>query len=302
MKLFLNLWIIFILTGGSNFLYGQLNCNGVLKMKQDCFILTNEPITPYPNHPDIASISWTKGGIPLVVRSLLQFDFSEIPSDATISSAFLDLKGWNSSSNGTSNNADGTNESIFYRVAEAWNDSTCVWNNQPRFDDQKEIQVLANCDRVTDFLNIDFTEYVKEAFANKDSDYGLILKLKYENSYRRMVFASSENDDINLRPVLQINYFTTQDTCYKRQNPVIPEGELRLKNNITINGEISVINSGNYDGNYLLFDMSGKLIHQGILEKLLFTLKSVYNLPAGQYIIKFVTPLFQKTEKFIIQY
>src|ERR1039457_4771235 len=51
------------------------------------------PANNYPNYPDFIANAWTSGGNPLLERSLMQFDLSSIPNNASIISAQLSLYG-----------------------------------------------------------------------------------------------------------------------------------------------------------------------------------------------------------------
>ena len=55
----------------------------------DAFIYDLEPDRNLGTHPDFMSAAWTIGGVPVIYRSFIKFDFSTIPIDATIDSVKL---------------------------------------------------------------------------------------------------------------------------------------------------------------------------------------------------------------------
>ena len=57
------------------------------------------PTTTYVNWEDFIAVAWTNNSVDATNRSLMQFDFTSIPNNAIIDSAFLSLYWYPSVSN-----------------------------------------------------------------------------------------------------------------------------------------------------------------------------------------------------------
>jgi len=160
----------------------------------------------FGNHSEILSAGWTTQGISLVVRSLLKFDLSAIPTDLEIYHANLYLYSADNTVNGPGHSTlSGSNELIIQKVTSDWEELTVTWNTQPTTTDIGEI-VLPASDSSSQDYTIDMSEMVQEMIANPESNYGFMLKLQNENYYRRTLFASSDNVLSSKHPKLIISY------------------------------------------------------------------------------------------------
>jgi hypothetical protein len=151
------------------------------------------------------------------MRSLIKFkDIDNIPNSATIISAKLSLFGISSSGftpegnsyyPGSPYTASGTNESWIQRITNNWNESTVTWNNQPNSVDTNQVTLPAsNLQWNYNATDIDVTSLVKDIKRAGSINHGFMLKLKNEQYYRSLLFASSEHTNASSRPKLVINY------------------------------------------------------------------------------------------------
>lgn len=173
---------------------------------QNALIVSNLPNTNYANHPDFAAMAWTYNSDLVDARSFLQFDLSGIPLGATVNSAKLSLYGYNSPSNGSHSTTNGSNESYLRRITEPWNEDSITWDKQPSTSTVNQVLLPKSTSSTQSYIDIDVSKLVIDMLNDKNGNHGFALQLATESFYRRMVFASSANSNINLRPTLVINY------------------------------------------------------------------------------------------------
>jgi hypothetical protein len=187
---------------------------------KDAFIDSRMSTNNYGNHIDFPSMAWTNGSTPVNARGLIDFDFSSIPSGATINSASLSLYSYNSPANGSHSTLNGSNESVLSRVTSSWNENTVTWDNQPSITTQNQVFLAASVNSIQDYLNIDVTNLVQDMMNNPSNSHGFLLKLVTEEFYRRMIFASSDNSDPNLHPKLEVCYSLVSSVAEENNNNI----------------------------------------------------------------------------------
>ena len=178
---------------------------------KDAFLFDMNPDQNYGNHEDFAAIAWTNTGIPVKVRGLIEFDLSGIPANATINSAYLSLYSYDSPSNGSHSTLSGTNASILLRIIDNWTESDVTWNNQPMTSDKNIIFLKESSESIQHYLNINVISLVKEATSETAVKFGVMIRLVEEEYYRRLVFASSDNENSELHPSLWVYYSIEED-------------------------------------------------------------------------------------------
>lgn len=157
-------------------------------------------------HIDFPSIAWTNGGVPTIVRGLIDFDLTVIPNGAVVDSAKLSLYSYDSPNNGTHSSLSGFNESVLCRITEPWDEATVNWNNQPAYTTLNQVFLSKCLNPIQDYLDIDVTNLIHDMIDDSNNSHGFLLKLVTEMNYRRMIFASSDNIDSTLHPKLEIFY------------------------------------------------------------------------------------------------
>lgn len=206
--------LFFVLSGNINAQY-----NVVLRPDKsegkNALIVSNLPNANYANHPDFASMAWTYNDNPVDARSFIQFDLSAIPEGATIISAKLSLYAYNSSSNGSHSTMNGSNESYLRRITEPWNEDSITWSKQPATSTINQVLLPQSTSSLQNYTDIDVTKLVMDMLNDEKGNHGFALQLANESFYRRMVFASSANSNINLRPKLEIDFFVEEETFHK---------------------------------------------------------------------------------------
>lgn len=169
-------------------------------------VFTDYPDTSFPGHHDLLSIAWTRQGVLAIGRTFFKFNLTGIPSNAQITSAYLNLYANPDPWNPHHYWLDGTNESYLRRVVSNWNVNTVDWINQPAYTTLNQIFLPQSYDSMENYLNIDVKTHIQDMVQNPSSNYGFMLQLNYESIYRCMNFASYICIDTSKRPLLIITY------------------------------------------------------------------------------------------------
>ncbi|MFC2102284.1 DNRLRE domain-containing protein [Bacteroidota bacterium] len=189
---------------------------------QDCEVRTDFPNSPLGYSNSFCADAWTVQGDFVIIRSLIRFDLSTIPSDAIILSAKLSLFCNPSSSHYQLQSGD--NESFLMRVLEHWDQDVVTWNTQPATSMNQVIYLPTSTSTTQNYPEIDVTSHVQEMIVNPDENYGWMLKLLTEELYRSMEFSSSNDPDTSYRPMLQVVIQCTPPEVlfsYQVQSPTV---------------------------------------------------------------------------------
>jgi hypothetical protein len=163
------------------------------------------------NTNELEAYAWTNQGAPGFKRILIDFDWSQIPANATIVSATLSLfhNPTGPSMPGHSQQS-GSNASVLQRIISPWNELTVTWNTQPSTTTQNQIQIPATTSSTQNF-QIDVTSLVTDIFSDPSNSHGFLLKLVTEQYYRSLIFASSDHADSTLWPQIEICWVMNAD-------------------------------------------------------------------------------------------
>lgn len=149
--------------------------------------------------------AWTTGGNPVSVRSLVKFDISAIPANATILSAKLSLYAHLNPNNGNLVDAHfGTANAVsLQRITSAWT-SANSWNTQPTTTTVNQVTIAQSISAFQNDTDIDVTALITDIKAN--TNYGILAKLANEQYYNSRQYYSSFSTDATKRPKLVIVY------------------------------------------------------------------------------------------------
>lgn len=162
--------------------------------------------TNFGANPEFLASAWTAQGIPLVVRNLIAFDFSQIPRNKTIKTARLNLFAVDNTTNGPGHSSrSGSNEFLLQRITSEWNEMRVTWNTQPKTTEVGQILVSGSEYSMQNY-SIVVTTLIKDIVENPSSGHGLMIKLVTEDYYRRILFASSDYEDPSKHPKLIIEF------------------------------------------------------------------------------------------------
>jgi hypothetical protein len=153
------------------------------------------------DEPNIHLYTAVNGDTTNINRVLINFD--EIPRNAVIDSAFLNLKFNIESIYGEENY--GENQFVVSRVISPWKEEDVTWDFQPIVSPFNKVY----CDRVelnNDPNRINVTKLTQEISDDYDNSYGFQLKFLIENQNAILILASSNNKNKDLRPSLKVYY------------------------------------------------------------------------------------------------
>lgn len=249
---------------------------------KDALVESRRPTSNFGNSPDFLATSWTNGGTPVTVRALVDFDLTGIPQNAVIVSASLSLYGYTSVSNVGHSNRSGSNESVLRRITQSWDEQTVNWSTQPITTNVNETTLLQSTSVNQHYLNINVTNLVQDMINDTANSHGFLLKLKTEQHYRSLLFASSDNTDSTIRPKLEVTYAIS--TGLEKSN--LNNESIRLFPNPMI-GDIAFIELNNFTNEsqtVQIISASGSIVKEFTMnsEKEQLNLKE---LPKGLYIV-----------------
>ncbi|MBI5539683.1 MAG: DNRLRE domain-containing protein [Bacteroidia bacterium] len=149
-----------------------------------------------------------------IVRALMKFDLSSLPSNAVINYARLTLYGIDH--NGSSNS------SYVQRITQSWVENTVTWTNQPTVSSTDQITMPANTGDSTANYYIDITDFVMKwvGYDSSEYNYGFLLRqISETGSANGLEFGSSDNGNSSKKPKLEISYSLSsvvvqRDTLY----------------------------------------------------------------------------------------
>lgn len=184
-----------------------LRMDGTNAAGEDAYITDTLPSVPIPNSPFFGASAWMGTVNAYKGRTLFKFALSQIPSNATITNATLQLFAawpWHTGFD--------SNACYIRKVTSAWDDSTATWAtmwNASDLTDQVSVPASTN---YNDNYVINVTNLVQTLVSNPTTNYGMMLLLQNETPppNRALDFASSENADSTKRPLLTVSYTYTK--------------------------------------------------------------------------------------------
>jgi N-acetylneuraminic acid mutarotase len=224
---------------------------------KDALVLSGLPNTNTEPVTESIAVAWTCQGNPCVDRALIEFDFSFIPSNATILSALLNLYAHPNPIT-TPTAMYGTNNSCFLRrITSPWQENTVTWNTQPATTTQNQVILPHTAVPNQDYLNIDVKALVQDHLLYPASSFGFMIMLQNEVHYNAKDFASSDHPNPAYHPSIEVCYVTpvsvnevtTVGHVLIYPNPVM-DNELYIETT-ALTGELKKIT---------LLDASGKVI------------------------------------------
>ena len=160
----------------------------------------------YANNEILYVSTWTNDLVTDIRRSFIYFDLSVLPSNIDITNALLWLYNPNDGiSEHEHSQLTGSNEIVIAPISSDWKRETLNWNNQPSYSLKNSIEINSTING-TQNIQVNVTNLINEEYQNQADYFGMILRLKNEVFYRRVCFASMENDQVDLRPKLKIAY------------------------------------------------------------------------------------------------
>jgi len=227
---------------------------------KDAYFKDSTPNLNQGDHPDFTVLAWTNGGTPVISRSVIDFDFSSIPSGSTITSAYLSLYNNSTSPNNDGQHAstDGPNTAVLRRITSNWDEFTVNWNNQPSTSTANEVQLPESTNANQDYLDVDVTLLIQDIIDNPSTNFGFMISLETEEYYRCMILSSSDHSDSTKHPKLIVTY--TLNTGI--QNMTSSNNLLKVYPNPSSNYiMIEFDNSQSHNHTLKIYDNKGRLVH-----------------------------------------
>ncbi len=261
--------------------YQYSNCEGTDAIIGDC-IAAGYDTSNFGNNPEFDALAWTYSGTNTDLRSLIHWNFTEIPTNATVTSATIDLF-WNPTSSNTGHSStSGPNESYIRMITSPWSENTVTWNTRPTVDTAMQVLVPTTVTNQDD-ISIDVKNIVQYYVANPNANYGFMFQLKNESYFRSMIFCSSDHPDPARHPRINICYTIPTNTPQ-----ILPEDEIRIINDYA-NEDVKIIFAGGAVQNMHLelINILGKTIRRfDVRNTDVFTFNTS-ELSAGVYFIGF---------------
>lgn len=188
----------------------------ILNPTSGCYIQQSYPNTNRNNEDRlrVGTVTYIHWG----VRSLINFDVSQIPPKSIINSALLELYAYNDGSSYTA-------EIQFYsrRITTAWDPSTVTWNSQPNATTVGQEASTPNS-RYEKWYEVSVKNAI-QAWVNGEVNYGILLVQDPQIIKTNKAFYRSGD----LRPKLTIDY--TPIGCHVRHNGEWRRGMVYAKEN-----------------------------------------------------------------------
>lgn len=165
---------------------------------KDALIMSWSPSLAYGGNADLVAVSEPSGR----TRALLEFNLNQIPADAVVKEARLSLYTNNSAIYGGHTTVSGPNNVVLQRITEPWTENNVTWINQPATTDQHAVILPASSNSYENYLDIDVTALVRDMLDS--NNFGLLMKLYDEYKERQLVFSSSDHNNSNLHPKLEV--------------------------------------------------------------------------------------------------
>ena len=167
----------------------------------DAEVWSLDPNTNFGTHDENRANAWTWDGQSGIQRSFIRFNLDTLPVDAVLEFAGLSLFALDDPDTQLHS---GDNPSYIRRVIEDWDEASITWDNQPAVTATHQVEHGAAVSGYEDFLDIDVTQLVQDMLDTEN--YGFMLRLQSETTYRRLGFASSDHINPETYPELQLCY------------------------------------------------------------------------------------------------
>jgi len=184
---------------------------------KDASIRSLWPTRNFDNFVKFYVSAWTHSGTPMKGRALIDFDLTQIPSNALITNASLSLysSGGADLDLGDHSTRSGSNASYIERITSPWEESEVTYDTQPTTTTTNRVSLPATTSSNQDFLDIDVTALVEDMIADSENSHGFRMRLQTESFYRNLGFYTSDYVDAAKHPKLEITYIVPNETILR---------------------------------------------------------------------------------------
>lgn len=200
----------------------------VLTIGADAWLGSRYPTSNFGTYPLELPVAYTPSGNQYG-RSLIKFNFCEMPVGTIIQDANLSLKYANNvSSSGFTTHTGSANTCVLKRVTSAWTESTVTWGTQPTVVATNSVTFGGPASTNQSFV-VPVKNLVNDIVQNGTNN-GLQLALNSETPTNNMVFGSFNNVDPLLRPRMEVVFWCPNNNC----NVCNPNARTDADNEVTV--------------------------------------------------------------------
>lgn len=161
----------------------------------------NRANTNYEAYSVFRSLCWTESGQQIKIRSLMKLDLSGIPDGAEVTQATLTMQGIN---HYLSNSGTSENSSHLTKIQSDWLIEDVTWNSIYNVSTSGNINIPATLiGNWTQDVEMNITSFVND-WLGGEPNYGMMMMLNNEGTYRCMYFGSSDHTDPAQHPKLEV--------------------------------------------------------------------------------------------------
>lgn len=171
----------------------------------------------FGDDPQMAAMEWTAFGSSSSLKSLLEFDLTDIPKGSNIQSAYLSLYWDPTMTNPHHSSLTGSNVATLSMITSPWNEKQVTWNTQPGTSTLNQITLPMSTSETQNYTNIDLTAMVQQWVNDPVTNYGIFFQEVIGTPYRSMIFGSSDHMVESVRPKLEITYIPNKYKCISYQ-------------------------------------------------------------------------------------
>jgi hypothetical protein len=223
---------------------------------RDVNIYSIAPNQNFDPNPELLVSAWTCQGSSCITRTLIEFDNSVIPVNATLISSYLKLFFKPNPVSMPAPVYGNGNAFLIQRIVSPWKEDSVTWNSQPASTSQNEILMPPSLTTGPGYLDIDVTALVTDMRNDPQNSFGFMLRLVNEIPYNSLVFSSSDDSDTSLWPSITFCYTIPVNVSHpaghsnfvKLNSPIFNE---TIKLNFQISSDKYRID---------IFDITGKMV------------------------------------------
>jgi hypothetical protein len=191
--------------------YGQSQNTIVLKpgpeKGKDTYVWSLDANTPNGGSSIIIANAWTWQSVMGIQEAYFEFDLDSIREIISGGQSLLSAKlnlfyHYLNEGSELEQTHYGSNFSVLQRITTPWKEEYLTWNKRPEVTLENQVFIPSTTNYREDLLGVDVTSLVRDMIDFPEESHGFLLRLKTEEIYRRLAFASSDHPDPEKWPEL----------------------------------------------------------------------------------------------------
>ncbi len=249
--------------------------------------LYNVAIRNFANSTEMLVHAWTDQGVPVYARAYLAFDLSSIHRTDLLHATLVLHNNPEGTFDGEHQPWSGPNNAWIRRVITPWEETELTWNNQPASTEVHQVAIPASVDPHQSYA-IDVTQLVGEMLGPfRDRSHGFMIVLEDETPYRALVFATSDYDDADKRPSLELVFLGP--TPVQEETGIVPVNMEIYPNPASERVEVRADLPTGKTGHIELLNVLGQVLHSQRVHESTRVQLSLQGLSQGQYWLRLGT-------------